>query len=153
MAAGQPATRLVGWLVLVAGAPPPAAAGRSSANDQKGNDERDKRGNQLQRMMSEMHGQQDRDRDEAKRQRPTLPTDRQARSITKALRREPFGAVAHTFSFGGRPRLRGTGDFSLTPRAPSASRSRHSTCALMLLSSAAAQRSTAAHSAGSTRSG
>jgi hypothetical protein len=57
------------------------------------------------------------------------------------------------FSFGGRPRRRGAGDFSFIPRALSASRNRHSTCALTLLRSAAAQRSTAAHKARSTRNG
>jgi hypothetical protein len=45
------------------------------------------------------------------------------------------------------------GESSVTPRAFSASRSRHSTSALTLRKSAAAQRSTAAHKAASTRKG
>src|SRR5690348_9780443 len=90
----------------------------------------------------------------AEQQRPALPADREARAIAVALGRKPVAVLAHSFgSFGGRPRLRGAGAFSFTPRLASASRSRHSTCALTLLKSAAAQRSTAAHSAGSTRSG
>src|SRR6185503_10743526 len=90
--------------------------------------------------------------DEADEHGPALPADRQSGAIAIALRGEPFGTVAHSLvSLAGRPRLRGAGTLSFTPRAPSASRSRHSTWALTLRSSAAAQRSTAAQSAGSTR--
>src|SRR4029079_10039101 len=86
--------------------------------------------------------------------RPPVPRDGKAGPDSVASRREPVGPVAHPCSpFTGRPRLRGGGSLSFTPRAASASRSRHSTWALTLLSSAAALRSTAAHKAGSTRNG
>src|SRR3954469_16662693 len=53
----------------------------------------------------------------------------------------------------GRPRGRFSGGSSLTPRRWSASLSRHSICALTLLSSAAAARSSASQRDGSMRNG
>src|SRR5207237_8243172 len=91
---------------------------------------------------------------EPDRQYAALRANWEPGAVTEALGREPFGTVVHALSpFGGRPRLRGLGALSFTPRSSSASRSRHSIWALTLRSSAAAQRSTAAHRAGSVRSG
>src|SRR5206468_7547455 len=143
-------------LVFVLPPPPAPAAARGARadhaecnrdRDQYGKDQNGPRSRQKKRNQGHANHVAD-------RQRPALPADRQSRTIAVALWREPFGTVAHLLnSLGGRPRLRGVGDFSFTPRAPSASRSRHSTCALTLLRSAAAERSTADHSAESTRSG
>src|SRR3546814_20407849 len=67
----------------------------------------------------------------------------------------PFGQPAphHCGSscFGGRPRRARTGSATLTPRRATASRTRHSTPALMLLISAAAARSNTDSSVGSRR--
>src|SRR3712207_4492336 len=66
------------------------------------------------------------------------------------IRNEPIYFLP---SEGGRPRGRCSGGASLTPRRWSASRRRHSISALTLLRLVAAARSSAAHKAGSIRSG
>src|SRR5437868_2674341 len=140
--------------ILLPPTPPPPAARGPRANDEEGHGDRHQRRKKLERPRGELKRKTRHQHDKTDRHRPTLPANRETGAIAVALRREPFGIIAHVLSsLGGRPRLRGVGFLSFTPRAASASRSRHSTWALTLLSSAAAQRSTAAHKAGSTRNG
>src|SRR5206468_7386840 len=141
-------------LIPFSPAPAPAAFGCTRADDDKRDRERCEDGDQLQRLMGELDANQNGQCSIADSQRPALPADRRSGPIAVALWRKPFGTIAHAFvSLGGRPRLRAAGAFNFTPRVASASRIRHSTCALTLRNSAAAQRSTADHKAGSTLRG
>src|SRR5690349_19565379 len=107
MAARQPAERSLGRLVLVAPTPAPTAARRSGGDDHEADDEGRQRGEQPERLIAKGEAEDGGDRDECQRDRPALPANRRTRTVTVALRSEPFRAVTHLISPWGAGRACG----------------------------------------------